>query len=74
MKHEIHETESTVVYCAVLEDADLEAMTDIELGEELDVWQRTAACSDDDDYDVIDNVRLIETHIARRAAAAELAI
>ncbi|WHZ36526.1 hypothetical protein [Sagittula sp. MA-2] len=66
MKTAYYETENSAGSCPILEDDDLEVMTDEELIEERKNWIMNL---DDDDpmaWDVACNYRLVEKHIDRR--------
>lgn len=71
MKTAEYETEYTYAVCPILEDADLDAMTDTELLEERSNW--TMSLSDDDPmaWDIDCNLRLCERHLELRGISDE---
>ncbi|MCZ4366642.1 hypothetical protein [Sulfitobacter dubius] len=72
MKTAEYETENSYSICPILEDADLDAMTDEELREERSRWCMPYA--DDDDpmaWEADCNYRLCERHLEMRAMTDE---
>lgn len=71
MKQASYEDEFGCGVCPILEDSDLDAMTDDQLQEELGNW--SMSCGDDDPFalEVEGNYRLVERHIALRAMSDE---
>lgn len=69
MKQASYEDEFSAGVCPILEDSDLDAMTDDQLREELSNWQRQTGGDCPLEYVVEDNIRLVERHIELRAAS-----
>lgn len=69
MKQASYEDESSYGVCPVLEDIDLDAMTDEKLQEELANWLQQTGGDCPLEYVVEDNVRLVERHIELRGMA-----
>ncbi|RKT35318.1 hypothetical protein BXY70_1351 [Roseovarius halotolerans] len=67
MKQASYEDAFGAGVCPILEDSDLDAMTDEQMQEELSNWQRQAGGPLE--YVVEDNIRLVERHIELRAAS-----
>ena len=66
MKQASYEDEFSFGVCPILEDIDLDAMTDEQLQEELSNWQQQSGGDGPLDYVVEDNIRLVERHIELR--------
>lgn len=67
MKMVSYNAEDSAGVCPILEDADLDAMTDDELREQRDMWRMSAGDDDPLAYAVESNYRLVERHIELRA-------
>ncbi|MCB2126032.1 MAG: hypothetical protein KDD97_10625 [Rhodobacteraceae bacterium] len=71
MKQASYEDEFSFGVCPILEDIDLDAMTDEQLQEELSNWQQQSGGDGPLDYVVEDNIRLVERHIELRGMSDE---
>lgn len=71
MKTAEYETENSYSICPILEDVDLEAMSDEELREELSNWSMSLSNDDPMSYDVDCNYRLVKRHLELRAMTDE---
>jgi hypothetical protein len=71
MKTAEYETENSYSICPILEDVDLDAMSDEELREELSNWSMSLSDGDPMSFDVDRNYRLVERHLELRAMTDE---
>lgn len=66
MKQASYEDAFGAGVCPILEDSDLDMMTDDQVREELSNWQHQAGGDCPLEYVVEDNIRLVERHIELR--------
>jgi hypothetical protein len=71
MRQAYFEDEGSCGVCPILEDTDLDAMTDEQLQAELSNWVRQASDDCPLRYVVEDNIRLVERHIELRGMTDE---